>query len=129
VEAAKSLTTAARQTGKRVVAVGGAGSLEVAPGQQLVDSPRFPPDWRPVALAHRDALGVFRKEGGDAWTVISPAALLEPGQRTGSFRWGTDQLLSDKSGNSRISMEDYAVAFVDELESAKNQGKRITVGY
>ncbi|HUR64541.1 MAG TPA: NAD(P)H-binding protein [Candidatus Thermoplasmatota archaeon] len=129
VDAAKSLVTAARQSGKRVVVVGGSGSLEVAPGKQLVDSPQFPAAWRPIALAHRDALQVFRDEGGEGWTVISPAALIEPGQRTGRFRWGTDQLLADKAGDSRISMEDFAVAFVDELEAGRNLGKRITVAY
>jgi hypothetical protein len=129
VDAAKSLVTASRQSGKRVVVVGGSGSLEVAPGMQLVDSPQFPAAWRPIALAHRDALQVFRDEGGEGWTVISPAALIEPGQRTGRFRWGTDQLLADKAGDSRISMEDFAVAFVDELEAGRNLGKRITVAY
>jgi uncharacterized protein len=61
--------------------------------------------------------------------VVSPSALIEPGERTGRFRVGTDQLLADRKGNSRISMEDYAVAFVDELESGANPGRRITVGY
>jgi putative NADH-flavin reductase len=129
VDAAKSLSGVSRSTGARVVAVGGAGSLEVAPGVQLLDAPQYPQEWRPIGLAHRDALEVFRRQGGDAWTVISPAALIEPGQRTGRFRWGTDQLVADKAGNSRISMEDYAVAFVDELEQGRNRGKRITVGY
>lgn len=128
VEAAKSLASVAR-AGKRVVLVGGAGSLQVASGRQLLDSPGFPLDWRPVALAHRDALEVLRRQGGSAWTVLSPSALIEPGERTGRFRWGTEQLLAGPSGDSRISMEDYAVAFVDELESAQNLGKRVTVGY
>jgi putative NADH-flavin reductase len=129
VEAAQSLLSGVRSTGKRVVVVGGAGSLEVAPGLQLLDSPGFPLDWRPVAAAHRSALEAFRKEGGEGWTVLSPSALIEPGKRTGRFRWGTDGLLKDAKGESRISMEDYAVAFVDEIEAAQNLGKRITVGY
>jgi putative NADH-flavin reductase len=128
-EAAKSLLSAAERTGKRVVAVGGSGSLEVAPGLLLLDSPKFPAEWRPIARAHADALQVFQRGGGEGWTVISPSALIEPGKRTGRFRWGTDQLLADATGNSRISMEDYAVALVDELESGRNPGKRVTVGY
>ncbi len=129
VHAAKALVSGARETGKPVVAVNGAGSLEVAPGKQLVDSKDFPLEWRPVAVAHRDALAAFRKGGeGVAWTAISPSAFLEPGKRTGKFRLGTDQLLTDKKGVSRISMEDYAVAFVDAIEAGTGQG-RITVGY
>jgi putative NADH-flavin reductase len=128
-DAAKSLLHASRASGRRVVAVGGAGSLKVAPGKQLLDTPEFPADWRPTALAHRDALQVFEQEGGEGWTVVSPAALTQPGKRTGRFRWGTDQLVADKKGNSRISMEDYAIAFVDEVESGRNLGRRITVGY
>jgi len=129
VEAAQSLLAGGRASGKRVMVVGGAGSLEAKPGQQLVDTPAFPAAWRPVASAHRDALAVFRAEGGEGWTVLSPSALIEPGSRTGKFRLGGDQLLGDAKGNSRISMEDYAVAFVDELEKGEHLGKRFTVGY
>jgi hypothetical protein len=128
--AAKALLAAGRETGKRVVAVGGAGSLQAAPGKDLLDTPGFPKAWLPVAKAHRDALNVFRKGGdGVAWTVVSPSAFIEPGERTGSFRLGTEELLKDKKGESRISMEDYAVAFVDEIERGDNVGRRMTVGY
>ncbi|MEK6985801.1 MAG: NAD(P)H-binding protein [Candidatus Thermoplasmatota archaeon] len=130
VHAAKALVAGARETGKRVVAVGGAGSLEVAPGKLLLDSAQFPSFVRPVAAAHLDALKVFKEKGDDApWTVVSPSAFIEPGRRTGTFRLGTEQLISDKKGNSRISMEDYAVAFVDELERGDHVGQRMTVGY
>ncbi len=131
VHAAKSLLAGAREAGgRRLVVVGGAGSLEVAPGKQLLDTKEFPSDWRPVANAHREALGVFRKQGTDMpWTVVSPSAMFGPGKRTGKFRLGTDQLIADKKGNSSISMEDYAVAFVDELERGDHVGKRMTVGY
>ncbi|MFO1535720.1 MAG: NAD(P)-dependent oxidoreductase [Thermoplasmatota archaeon] len=129
VEAAQALASGAKAAGTRVVAVGGAGSLEVAPGMQLLDSPGFPAEWRPVATAHRDALQVFRGGGGDGWTVVSPSALIEPGERTGKFRLGSDSLLKDRGGNSRITMEDFAVAVVDELESGGHAGQRITVGY
>ncbi len=128
--AAKSLLSASRETGKRVVAVGGAGSLRIASGGDLLDSTDFAQDWRPIANAHRNALNTFRAKGeGAVWTVVSPSALFEPGKRTGKFRVGADDLLTDKKGKSSISMEDYAVAFVDELERGDHAGQRMTVGY
>lgn len=128
--AAKALLAASRETSTRVVAVGGAGSLKTANGKALLATKEFPKEWLPVASAHRDALDAFQAQGeGVAWTVISPSAFIEPGKRTGKFRLGNDNLLVDGKGISRISMEDYAVAFVDELESGANAGKRITVGY
>jgi putative NADH-flavin reductase len=115
---------------KRLIVVGGAGSLEVEPGLQLVDSPDFPPAWRPVARSHRDALKIYRDAGGALdWTYVSPAALIEPGPRTGKYRTGGDQLLVDEKGRSRISTEDFAVALLDELEHPKNVKRRITVAY
>lgn len=131
-KAAHALLAGLRQAGvKRLVVVGGAGSLEVAPGKQLVDQPQFPAAWRPVALAHRDALGVYRRATGPDvdWTYVSPAALIEPGARTGKYRVGGDQLLVDAQGQSRISAEDFAVAILDELETPRNVRKRITVAY
>jgi putative NADH-flavin reductase len=84
-----------------------------------------------VALAHRDVLGLFRSGAADAleWTYVSPAALIEPGERTGEFRVGGDQLLTDENGESRISAEDYAVAIVDELENGRFVRERIGVAY
>ncbi|HET6232903.1 MAG TPA: NAD(P)-dependent oxidoreductase [Longimicrobiaceae bacterium] len=116
---------------RRVLVVGGAGSLEVAPGMQLVDTPEFPEGWKGVALAHRDVLDLFRSGAADAleWTYVSPAALIEPGERTGEFRVGGDQLLTDGNGESRISAEDYAVAIVDELENGRFVRERIGVAY
>lgn len=130
-QAARSLMQGCRDAGvARLAVVGGAGSLEVAPGVKLLDTPEFPADWRPVGLAHWDALREFRVKGaGLDWTFVSPSARIAPGARTGKFRLGTDQLLVDPRGNSRISMEDYAVAFVDELEHGQNKGRRMTVGY
>jgi uncharacterized protein len=114
----------------RLVVVGGAGSLEVAPGVQVVDTPQFPEAWKGIALAHRDALEVYRKEAGALeWTYFSPPALIEPGERTGKFRTGTDQLLADETGQSRISAEDYAIALVDELEKPKHVRGRFTAAY
>ncbi|WP_396450740.1 NAD(P)-dependent oxidoreductase [Actinomadura sp.] len=115
---------------RRLIVVGGAGSLEVAPGVRLVDTPEFPEIYKNEALAAAEQLGVIRAEAGDLdWTFISPAAVIQPGERTGVFRLGGDQLLTDGEGNSTISAEDYAVALVDELEKGNAVQRRITVAY
>ena len=127
---AGTLIAAARQAGvQRLVVVGGAGSLEVAPGQALVDTAQFPAAYKPEALAGRAFLQVLRAEPALDWTFLSPSALFEPGERTGTFRLGGDQLLADAAGNSRISMEDYAIALVDEIEVPRHARQRFTVGY
>ncbi|HSZ17750.1 MAG TPA: NAD(P)-dependent oxidoreductase [Terracidiphilus sp.] len=113
---------------KRVIVVGGAGSLEVAPGLQLVDAPNFPEAWKGIALAHRDALPILKASSLE-WTCLSPAALIQPGERTGKFRLGTTQLVTDGKGESRISAEDYAIALVDELEKPKHIRRQFTVAY
>ena len=112
----------------RLVVVGGAGSLEVAPGLQLVDAPVFPAALRGIALAHRDSLDVFRTVDLN-WTYISPPALIEPGERTGKYRQGRTQLLADEQGNSRISIPDYAIALLDEVESGTAFRSQTTVAY
>ena len=114
---------------KRLLFVGGAGSLEVKPGVQSVDTPEFPKDWKQGSLATREALNLLRKESGLEWSFLSPSADLSPGQRTGQFRLGTDQLLRDANGESRISVEDYAMAMIDEVEKPKHIRRRFTVGY
>ena len=114
---------------KRLLVVGGAGSLEIAPGLQLVDTPDFPPLWKAGALATREVLYILRSEQELEWCFLSPSAVLEPGQRTAHFRLGTDQLLKDSAGQSRISLEDYAVAMIDELENPRQIRRRFTVGY
>src|SRR5271154_6244609 len=115
----------------RLIVVSGAGSLEVKPGVQLVDTADFPPAWKPAALAHREAPDVFRKAGRAEfdWTAASPSAMIEPGVRTGKYRTATDQLLVDTQGKSWISDEDFAVAILDEIENPKFAGKRFTAGY
>lgn len=113
----------------RLLVVGGAGSLEVAPGVQLIDTPDFPPAYKPEAQAGRDFLNVLREEGELDWTFLSPSAIFVPGERTGKFRLGTNQLLIGEGGESRISMEDYAIALVDELETPQHLQQRFTVGY
>jgi putative NADH-flavin reductase len=114
---------------KRLLVVGGAGSLEVSPGVQLVDSANFPEPWKAEALAGRDFLNILRGERELDWTFLSPPVLLAPGKRTGKFRLDTDRLLVNGNGESRISIEDYAIAMVDELESPRHSRQRFTVGY
>ena len=128
--ATRALVEGVRAAGvKRVVAVGGAGSLEVAPGKQLVDTEGFPDAYKKVALAHRDVLAYYRTLNDLDWTFFAPAALIAPGERTGVFRTGADTLLADANGDSRISAEDYAVAFVDELEQGRFIRQIATVAY
>lgn len=131
VDAARSLIAGVSRAGvRRLIVVGGAGSLEVAPGVQLMDTPTFPAAWRPVAQAHRDALAVYRASDGSLdWTYLSPADIITPGERTGHYRTGADQLVTDEQGRSRISTEDYAVALVDEIEAPHFSRQRFTIAY
>jgi uncharacterized protein len=127
--ATEHLIEGARQSGvPRFLFVGGAGSLEVAPGVTLVDSGHLPDEWKGIAIAHRDALEMVNASGLN-WTCLSPAAYFGPGERTGKFRLGTDGLVADEQGNSRISMEDFAIALVDELEKPQHERRRFTLGY
>ena len=126
----ESIVQAVRQAGvPRLLVVGGAGSLEVAPGVQLVDTPDFPEQWKGSALGARDTLERLRRETALDWTLLSPAAVIAPGERTGRYRIGGDQLLVDAQGNSRISVEDYAVAMLDELERPAHSRRRFSVAY
>ena len=112
----------------RFLMVGGAGSLEVAPGVTLADSGKLPPEWLPIATAHAHALEVLRSSSID-WTSLSPAAYFDPGERTGRFRLGTDNLIVSDDGNSSISMEDYAIAMVDEITVPRHRRQRLSIGY
>lgn len=103
--------------------------MEVTPGVQSVDLPEFPKEWKQGALATREALNLLRKETNLAWSFLSPSADLSPGQRTGKFRLGRDQLLADTNGKSHISTQDYAVAMIDEVEKPHHTRQRVTVGY
>jgi putative NADH-flavin reductase len=114
---------------RRLLVLGGAGSLEVAPGQRVVDAPDFPDAWKPNALGQAEALDIYRTVGDLDWTYVSPAAIIQPGERTGTFRIGGDQLLVDAAGESRISIPDYAAGLVDELENGDAIRRRITVAY
>ena len=112
----------------RLVVVGGAGSLEVAPGVTLLASGHLPAQWIPIAASHDRALKMLQASDIN-WTYLSPAAFFEPGERTGKFRLGTNQLITDSKGDSRISLEDYAIALVDELERPAHERARFTIGY
>jgi uncharacterized protein len=114
---------------KRLLWVGGAGSLETAPGVRVIDDPHFPDAWKPEAIGQAKALDIFRDNTDLEWTYISPAALLEDGPRTGKYRVGGDQLLVDTSGKSLISVSDYAVALLDRAEKNDARRHRITVAY
>jgi putative NADH-flavin reductase len=125
----KLLIAAVRASGvKRYVVVGGAGSLEVAPGVRLIDTPEFPDAYKPEAGGGAAFLDLLRTVKDLDWTFLSPSLMFIPGERTGKFRLGTNELLSTDKG-SIISYEDYAIALVDELERPKNIRQRFTVGY
>jgi uncharacterized protein len=114
----------------RLVWVGGAGSLLVAPGVRLIDTPQFPAEWKAEASAQVHALELFRASTSDIeWSFLSPPVVIEPGQRTGRYRTGLDQLVTDEKGVSQISVEDYAVALLDELERPAHIRQRFTVAY
>lgn len=129
LDAAK-LVEAVRASGvKRWLVVGGAASLEVAPGVRLLDTPGFPEMYKAEASKAAAFLDMLRSEKELDWTFLSPSAMIGPGERTGKFRVGKDQLLTDDKGNSHISYEDYAVALVDEIEKPLHSRRRFTAGY
>lgn len=131
IPATEALLDGARRAAvPRVLIVGGAASLFVAPGKTLLESGHLPKEWVAIATAHANLLEHLRTTAGDLeWTSLSPAAFIQPGERTGRFRLGKDELVTDAQGLSRISAEDYAVALVDEMEDPKHIGRRFTVGY
>ena len=127
---ADALIAAVRTAGvKRLLVVGGAGSLEVAPGKALMDTDGFPEAFKPEAKAGANFLGQLRAEPDLDWPYLSPSADFAPGERTGHFRLGGDQLLRDAQGKSHISMDDFAIAMVDEAEKHARSRQRFTVGY
>ena len=129
VEVTGRFIDALRRAGNpRLLVVGGAASLEVAPGVTLLASGHLPQEWVAIATSHAKALKVL-KASDINWTYFSPAGFFQPGERTGKFRLGTDSLIVDDKGHSGISMEDYAIAMVDELEKPSYQHARFTIGY
>ncbi|HWE42171.1 MAG TPA: NAD(P)-dependent oxidoreductase [Gemmatimonadaceae bacterium] len=131
VDGARAVIAAATKAGvKRVIFVGGAGSLEVAPGERLMDQPGFPAPYKAEAQEGADMLDIVRREAAALdWSYISPAAEISAGHRTGRYRTTGDQFIPDAKGQSRISFEDYAVAVVDELEHRNHVGRRFGVAY
>ncbi len=131
VDAARALLAGLELAGvERLVVAGGAGSLLVPSGQRLVDTPEFHEEWKPEALAQADALAVYEAYDGPVdWSYVSPAALLEPGERTGAYRTGGDELLVDEAGRSRITMEDFAIAMLDEAEEPQHTRRRFTAAH
>ncbi|MEO3736445.1 NAD(P)-dependent oxidoreductase [Shewanella baltica] len=114
----------------RLLWVGGAGSLEVAPGVTLVSSPDFPAAYKDEALAQGEALQVFRAaQTAINWTFVSPAAEIYPGESEGPYRLGGDSFFTDANGRSRISVTDYAKAMLDEAEQGTHANQRISVAY
>ena len=112
----------------RLIVVGGAGLLEVAPGVTLIASGYLPEAYLPIATSHEKALGILK--GSDVnWTYFSPAGFFEPGERTGKFRLGTTNLIANDKGDSRISFEDYAVALADEIEKPAHERGQLSIGY
>lgn len=128
----RTAAEAAAAQGIRYFAMGGAGSLEVAPGVQLVDTPEFPAVAKPESGGFRDALHHLQDSAPDGldWVMLSPPIRIDPeAGRTGSYRVGADTLLTDEQGDSRISAADLAVAVVDELEKPAHSGRRFSVAY
>jgi putative NADH-flavin reductase len=124
-----ALIDAVRASGvKRYLVVGGAASLLVAPGKRLLDDPGFPEAYKPEASAGVAFKEALQRVADLDWTFLSPPAVFVPGERTGRFRTGKDDLLVGEQG-STISFEDYAVAMVDEIEQPKHVRERFTVGY
>lgn len=113
----------------RLVWTGGAGGLEVGPGMKLIDTEDFPEEWKPVGQAAIDAFEILRDADDLDWTYLAPAALIEPGERTGEYRVAEQELVTDEEGDSYITMEDFAVAFVDELEEEDAIHTYLGVGY
>jgi len=125
----KSIIAAAKAAGvKRILAVGGAGTLLVG-GVRTMDRPEFPKAFEGGAKSTAVVKELLHHEHDMDWTVLSPSMAIVPGERTGKFRLGLDDLLVMPDGSSKVSLEDYAVAMIDELEQPRHTGRRFTVGY
>ena len=129
LQASQAIVEGVKQAGvKRLLVVGGAGSLFVAPGLQLVDTPQFPAEYKQGALAAREALNQLKGESTLDWSFVSPPIGLAPGERTGQYRLGADELLSGQGDQpAGISVPDLAVAIVDEIEQPRHLQRRFTV--
>jgi putative NADH-flavin reductase len=130
IKGTRAIYAGVREAGvRRLLVVGGAGSLFVAPGLQLVDTPQFPVEYKQGALAAREALNLIRQEEALDWTFLSPPILLTPGERTGHYRLGGDAPLMNGEAPGTLSVKDLAVAIVDEIEQPRHVKQRFTVAY
>ena len=130
IQGSQAIIAASKQAGvQRLLVVGGAGSLYVAPGLQLIDTPDFPAEYKEGAEGARQTLNLLQTETSLDWSFISPPALLQPGARSGQFRLGGDQLLMNGDVPADISVADLAAAILDELERPQHLRQRFTVGY
>ena len=121
---------AVRKSGvKRYIAVGGAGSLKAADGKLVMENPQIPAEWLPSIKEGSALLKLLRADQQLDWTFFSPAVQIGPGERTGKFRLGGDEVVAAADGKSSISYDDYAIALVDELETPKHVRRRFTIGY
>ena len=129
----RAIITATKKSGvKRFLAVGGAASLKTPAGIEFLDSPEFPAAFeafKPGIRGTRELYYMLKQEPGLDWVFLAPSVMITPGQRTGKFRLGKDHVLYDEKGASRISLQDYAVAMIDELEHPQHHHERFTVGY
>lgn len=129
LKGSKAIEQATRDAGvKRYVVIGGGGSLFVD-GEQIVDIPDFPAEYRVGATAARDYFEMLKEEKELDWTYFSSALDMYPGERTGKYRLGTENPVINSDGSSELSVQDMAVAIVDELENHKYSRRRFTAGY
>lgn len=129
-QTAERLLTALNGTNTRLLWVGGAGSLEVATGVTLVSTPDFPAEYKAEALAQGEALNVFKTTTSTtSWTFVSPAAIIYPGESEGTYRIGGDEFFTNKAGESKISVTDYAIAMLDEAQNSAHLNQRISIAY
>jgi len=126
---AKVLETVRKSGVKRYIAVGGAGSLKAGDGKMVMDNPQIPAEWLPPIKEGAELLKLLKADSQLDWTFFSPAVNIGPGERTGKFRLGLDEVVAAPDGKSSISYDDYAIALVDELEQGKHIRKRFTIGY
>jgi putative NADH-flavin reductase len=127
---AATLLSALKTAGvPRLLVTGGAASLEVAPGVRLIDTPEFPEEWKVFAQGGITFLDALKAETEIDWTFFSPAAFIEETPRLGHYRLGTDQLVVDDKGESRIGFSDYAIAMADEVEQHRHPRARFTAAY
>ena len=133
ISGSEAIQEAVKKAGvKRFIVIGGGGSLYIAPGMQLVDTPEFPAEYKAGALGARDYLNILKKETDLDWTFFSPAILMNHGTsgvRKGHYRTGLDNPVFDEKGQSILSVEDLAMAIVDEVEKPKFLKRRFTAAY